>query len=373
MATAIGLVFWAFCLTLLVRENWDGDLRGLALFDARRPATTELLRQVPKHRSGYDGQFYSILATDPLFLDPATTEAIDNPTFRGRRVLLSLAAWILSGFGESRAAVVYILLTWLGALASIIITGCWLISIGASPLWTLALWLNVGIFVGVTRVLVDPAATAFVLLAVVTWERRGFSLAPWVAAAAALTRETALLVAPAMAVDAWRSGRRRDAVAAVAIPCGLLGGWMAYLGLHLARLPQIGRTNLWWPFGWLPGRFERLRSAPSRLLVTIESFSTLALLCSIALAATLVVAFWRTRRWPGPAELAFLAFTTLAIVLSPKVYSSFNHFTRILLPLPFLALVIGETLGAGWSRRLGRAAVLFGLAAGAFASIRALA
>ena len=46
-------------------------------------------------------------------------------TFRGRRIFLPMAAWVLSGFGDSRAVVVYIFLTWLGTLAAIVITGRW--------------------------------------------------------------------------------------------------------------------------------------------------------------------------------------------------------------------------------------------------------
>ena len=364
IAIIIGILFWAFTLTHLARKNWDGDLRGFPLFDVKRPADSALLQQMPKSPGGYDGQFYAILATDPFFLDPTTAETIASPTFRGRRIFLPMAAWVLSGFGDSRAVVVYIFLTWLGTLAAIVITGRWLIDIGAAPLWTLPLWLNAGVFVSMSRALLDPAATALVLLTLVLWHRQRFALAPWVAAAATLTRETALLVAPAIAFDAWHRHRRKDAALSLAIPAGLLVGWLGYLGLILDRLPQLGRTNFWWPFGWLPGKMEAIRSAPPSLRVVADSFATLSVLVAFALGAALLLTYWRDRRLPNSIESGFLGILALGSILSPRVFSTFNHFSRILLPLPFLALLIGETMGPGWPRRLGRTVVLLGLGAG---------
>ena len=364
IATTIGVLFWAFTLTHLARKNWNGDLRGFPLFDVKLPATSALLQQMPKHPGGYDGQFYSILATDPFLLDPMTAETIDSVTFRARRIFLPMVAWVVSGFGESRAVVVYIFLTWLGALVAIVITGHWLIDIGASPLWTLPLWLNVGVFVGMSRALLDPAATALVLLTLVLWKRQRFALAPWVAAAAALTRETAILVAAAMSFDAWQGGRRKDAALSIAIPAGLLAGWMGYIGLVFDRVPRLGRSNLGWPFSWLPGKIEGIRTAPEPALVVVESFATLSVLCGFALGVTLLLTHWRERRLPSALESCFFAMLALASVLSPKVFSSFNNFSRVLLLVPFLALLIGETMGPGLPRRIGRTIVLLGLAAG---------
>jgi hypothetical protein len=53
----------------------------------------------PSTQWGFDGQFYGELALDPLLRDPQLQTALDNPTYRARRILMPWLAW-LGGLGN---------------------------------------------------------------------------------------------------------------------------------------------------------------------------------------------------------------------------------------------------------------------------------
>jgi hypothetical protein len=71
---------------------------GADFSDRQTPA----LAAMPHHvhtPHGFDGQFYAQIALDPLLLDPATAHAVDDPSYRGRRILMPWTAWLI-GLGQ---------------------------------------------------------------------------------------------------------------------------------------------------------------------------------------------------------------------------------------------------------------------------------
>jgi hypothetical protein len=99
--TAAALFFGAYArayspmfgLTRFLRVGKEYDDRGIAAF-----------RTAPKYLDpaapwGFDGQFYAELALDPLLRDPQLRIALDNPTYRSRRILLPWLA-ALGGWGR---------------------------------------------------------------------------------------------------------------------------------------------------------------------------------------------------------------------------------------------------------------------------------
>jgi len=82
-----------FGITKFLQIGQEFDDRGLAVF-----------RAVPKYvdpasQWGFDGQFYAELSLDPLLRDPQLKVALDNPTYRSRRILMSWLA-ALGGLGH---------------------------------------------------------------------------------------------------------------------------------------------------------------------------------------------------------------------------------------------------------------------------------
>src|SRR5580704_14411713 len=69
--------------------------RGLPVFQS----TSKYMDLYPPSRCGFDGQYYAQLALDPLLRNPYLNRAIDNPPYRGRRMLFPWIAW-LAGLGR---------------------------------------------------------------------------------------------------------------------------------------------------------------------------------------------------------------------------------------------------------------------------------
>lgn len=82
-------------ITKFLRIGSVFDERGLAVFRA----TPKYVDPYPAHRWGFDGQLYAEMALDPLLRDPQLHVALDDPPYRGQRILLSWIAWAL-GFGQ---------------------------------------------------------------------------------------------------------------------------------------------------------------------------------------------------------------------------------------------------------------------------------
>lgn len=82
-------------ITKFLRVGQAFDDRGTAVFRA----TPKFIDPYPAHRWGFDGQLYAEMALDPLLLDPHLHVALDNPPYRGQRILMSWIAWAL-GLGK---------------------------------------------------------------------------------------------------------------------------------------------------------------------------------------------------------------------------------------------------------------------------------
>lgn len=77
---------------------------GTRAADEMVPGLRDVPLRVVPNSPGYDGQFYAQLAVDPLLLDAATGEALDNPSYRARRILFSWTAFLI-GLGQPRLVV----------------------------------------------------------------------------------------------------------------------------------------------------------------------------------------------------------------------------------------------------------------------------
>jgi hypothetical protein len=181
---------------------------------------------------GYDGQFFAVLATDPLVLDPATAESLDAPSYRSRRILLPLVAWLVTLGRDSAAPFAYLVLCWGFGLAGVGLLAIWLERAGRSPWLALLYAASGGVVVSFLRATPDAAVTALVLAGL--WAARTGRDRSALAAltAAALARETAVLAAVALAAVAGSRSRWHTALLlAVAVLSALAGVLLAKIEL----------------------------------------------------------------------------------------------------------------------------------------------
>jgi hypothetical protein len=334
---AVCSLFWMVHLQGIAETRWQGDLRGFPLFQEGYEGQSELRAMMPTSESGYDGQFYALLAADPLLLNDSTESNIDSPSFRARRIFVPAMAWLISGGSESRAVLAYVLLTWLGTFVALWMAGLLLIRSGGSPLWLVALCIQAGTYVSTTRALLDTSVTALTLLTLLLWQQRARGASMLSATAAALTKETAIFVAPAMALDAWREGQWRDGFLALCVPIAFLAAWLGYLRMTVQRWTTVADSNLDWPFVWVGAKLASER--PNDVLLKAEIATSLSILLAFPLAVLLGIEFFRTRRLSAP-EWNFLAITALAAVSGSKIFGSVYDYSRVFLLIPFLAIVL---------------------------------
>ena len=101
----VGLLSAVLALLLglvIVFGKYGGNPTGLARIGDQLPLSPRLQGQelvVLRGKRGNDGQQFLTLALDPLQSDPGTSAALDNPIYRGKRLLYPLLAWLL-GFGQ---------------------------------------------------------------------------------------------------------------------------------------------------------------------------------------------------------------------------------------------------------------------------------
>jgi hypothetical protein len=124
----------------------------------------------PQGTEGYDGQFVYYIAREP---DPHLVQSLlDVPAYRYQRILLPLAANLLS-FGNDAS------IPWLIPLIILLcqFAGTWIVGVllahwGVSPWYALTYGLWVGFSLSIRLDLPEPVAYALVAGAILAWERK---------------------------------------------------------------------------------------------------------------------------------------------------------------------------------------------------------
>lgn len=213
------------------------------------PKLRALPLELAKNSHGYDGQFYAVLAVDPLLRDSTTARFLDVPAYRAHRILLpGIAA--TAGWGNPwRVLNIYALLNVAGWLAlawflrRVIAGEGW----GAFAQWFGCLF-AMGTLDSVRQSLVDLPALLFLALGIAAAQRSTIGSGIWIALGS-LTKETSCLGSLALAWDRheWPFFSKR------ALFCFLGGtlplvGWFWYVHGRVPALPaDNGIGNLTWP------------------------------------------------------------------------------------------------------------------------------
>ena len=210
-------------ITKLLRVGQEFDARGTAVFRA----TPKFIDPYPAHKYGFDGQLYAEMALDPLLRDPQMALALDNPSYRAQRILLSWLAWAL-GFGKP-----FWVLNAFAALNLIFWAGfAWLALRLFSPHgWAglagySAVLLTCGVVESMQASLTDLPSFTLILAALMV----GGTAGAWILSAAMLVRTTSLIgfVGLAEIRPPWGEAFRKNIVRGLitVVPVSL---WIVYV------------------------------------------------------------------------------------------------------------------------------------------------
>jgi hypothetical protein len=329
----------------LVRFQFDGNPTGLfcigSLSKAATAKTGTRLWIFPASQ-GYDGQFYYVLAHDPL-LGPGTLQHLDNPRVRAKRILLPAATYALSLGNPAWLADVY----WLIVIMSAGAGAFWVARFAAmselSEYWGVLFALTPAVLVGIERMTVDGVFAAAIVAACL-FHRSGREL-PFLAALAAapLIRETGMLFTAAASFVAWREGglRRASITAATAIPSI---AWSAYV---VARTEPDPTSWFGLPFSALLARLVTPFAYPYQPWLS----HALALLDFLALAGTAIAIVLGFRHLRDETLISTTAslFALLAVSLSnPDVWTEVYGFGRTMSPVLLLTALHGLRNRSRW-------------------------
>ena len=293
------------------------------------------LRDVPLHfwQGGYDGQFYAQLAVDPLLLDSATVEALDNPSYRARRILFSWTAflfglgqphWIVHAYAIQNAVfwifVALLLMRWFPPR-----------DFQSFCLWFGCLFGQGAIF-SVVRAMPDTPSLLLLVLSVLAVERGRTSRAAALVGLAGLAKETNLLWSVVLCgPDALRRYSWRYLCVGALLIAGPLALWMFYVwNADAASESIMGTRNFALPF---TGYFTEWGTTISELRENPSSYAWFNLLALISLGTQAVV-LAASRAWTNAWWRVGIASCALMVVLGPAVWGGYpDSATRVLLPM----------------------------------------
>ncbi len=280
-----------------------------------------------------DGQAFATLARDPLLARPEEFRTDAEASYRAARPLLPWLAWAGSLGRPDLVPPALALLAVLGTGLAGAGLARLLLDRGVSPWPAVLVAFLPGTYSALTYLGPEPLCLGLLAWGIWAWSTR--PARPWLAAglftAAALTRETALLVPLALGLEAlWRrrrgTPRRELHVAVLAVPFGALAAWFAVLHVRIGAWPtDAGQGRLTRPFAGLA-------DAAGQWEVPREELVYLALTVLLVLGV-----LWRCRddvlAWVVAVHVLF------ATTMGERVWVSWEYWGRVLLPLFALGFV----------------------------------
>jgi len=297
------------------------------------PAVKTIPHHIVRQSSGYDGQFYAQMATDPLLRDPAIDRAMDDAPLRARRILFSWTAYVL-GMGRPR----WILQAY--ALQNVL---CWIVLSVLLLRWfpltsgrTIALWiatlLTGGLIWSVRSALLDGPSLMLLALGMTALERGHWWLSAAVFGVSGLARETNLLSVAAQVRPTALSIRSIAAqlgqVALIVLP---LTVWFDYIYSIYRTLLYTTGSTLARPFAALVWKWQlTLSDVLARGWNASGRFSALTLL-AVSVQAVYVAIRWD---WKNPWWRLGMAYAVLMPLLGVPLWEGEPPTAlRVLLPL----------------------------------------
>jgi hypothetical protein len=314
------------------REGFTSLIGFGSVFASRQVAAVATLPRHVYRSSGYDGQFYAQMATDPLLKDPATDRAMDDMPLRARRILFAWTAyvaglgrpwWILQAYALQNAvcwiALSLLLLRWFEPGTT-----------RMAALWTATLF-GGGLLWSVRFALLDGPSLLMIAAAVAAVERNRSWVACAILSVASLGRETNLLASSILPPTKWSwSSAARVAVQGMLVIAPLVI-WFDYLySLYRDQIYTSGST-ISLPFSGLTWKLRMVwADAASKGIRAFTMFSVLTLVSLIVQAGYVLIRL----EWRSPWWRLGVAYAALLLLLGRPLWEGqLPTAVRVMIPL----------------------------------------
>ncbi len=331
-------------------ERWSHGRIGDWILVGSRFATSG---QVPagvgvrQNSYGYDGQFYYRLALDPANLHQTAYGITLDAPYRLMRIGYPVITWLAS-LGQGSFVPTMLVVVNVAAVAALGVLGGAFARLGGHhALWGLLLPCYFGLLTSVGRDTAEPVACAFLLGGLLALRRRRPVLAGALLAVGALTRETVMVAAAAIAlvrVVGWLRLRRvrlgREDVAWL-LPGVVFVAWEVVVKAVTGTIPldaDDGR-NAGTPFIAV---YDAIRTNVANLSWSQFTWTDIWLLEFSVLAAVafLALASLRWSRVPSYERVALVGFLIEICVVSPFTWDSLNADLRSFVEVYLLAVMV---------------------------------
>ncbi len=316
--------------TFSVYRNFGGDWTALFFTGADQTLPPHIPETFRHHGTrGYDGQYYRILAYDPL-LRRTPAEVFDAPRLRARRILVPVLARTLAVGQDNWTDAGYYAVIALSAGLGVWWTAALAVGFGLPAWWGAAFLLLPAAAVSAERLTVDVALAALCVGFAWATARERLGAACLIAALAPLVRETGFVLPAALALWSISQKRWRDAALAGGAALPALA-WVVHVN---AVLPSsgVGFTSIV-PFAGLVNRTLTWHAAQGQgaafeLATALDYVAVLGVWIGLLLTAR--VALERPR---GPVDIAILLFAVFPLFLTyPGIWSEAYAFARVFSP-----------------------------------------
>lgn len=314
-----------FSLRILSSVGWDPTV--FIGFGVEAQTTTEYAEDrlgevFLRLNHGHDGKTFFVQANDPLLLNPAENALIlEAPAYRSHRMMYPFIAGGAGLFGPE-------VIIWSLLIVNLLAFGfgSWAVgdiasSLGRSPWWGLAFLFNIGFLSAFAVGAAGVLAGAFTFWGVAMIMKGKTPWAILFLVLAALTRDTALIVALGVAVWLWRTGDRRRSMVAFGLPAAALGVWAVYVQWRLEWTTEVQVGSFGFP---LQGLMEALPG---------WTRDPIHLVAGSAMVVLLILSFRRVLRQPSLIGWAFAGYVIMAILMVEDVWAAYWDSTRVMAPL----------------------------------------
>jgi len=320
----------AYGVTRFIIIGHEFNQRGLAVYRA----TPKYMDPYPPDRWGFDGQHYAQLALDPLLRDSQTKQAIDNPPYRARRILMPWLAWLL-GLGRPFWVLnAYAMLNPLFWIGFAVMMGWLFRPYGWAGLAGFAaMLLTCGIIESMRGSLTDFPAFVLMTLAVITGGSGGAGLL----ALAGLTREVNVIGLAGLLEfkPPWAEALKKN-IRLGLIAVGPILLWWGYIAWRLRMHAAWDGDNLDWPMRAIGQKFaEFIVAAGHGGIAWAQFYRDYEFHALLTIIATLTQCFYLLthREWGNRLWRMAAIFVPLFLCIGYPAWASHFTVTRHALPI----------------------------------------
>jgi hypothetical protein len=294
--------------------------------------------------AGYDGQYYQLVAHDPLFARHYD-RFIDTPRVRYRRILMPGLAYLLAAGQPMSIDWAYFAVCWFFLALGTYCLARVAVDEGRSPLWGFLFLVTPATLSAIERMTVDISLTALLAASLLAARRQRWLLLWLSLAGAMLAKETGVLAIIAVAI--WLARQQKFRLAA-ALSSSLLPA-VAWYG-YVQSQTSVDYPTSGFNFGsaFFACMTPQLDAGIVALLVRV---ATVAAVIAILWAAIRSIALAVRDRFHDLALLLCFVFAALALLLPDRaIWVEANAFTRVYSTL--LVCLIAATFRRGFTQTL---------------------